>query len=75
MAQIEAGIYKYFKGGALKVLYMAHHSETLEEMIVYEALYQCRTFGKGSIWVRPLSMFNEMVEVEGEQIPRFRFVE
>ncbi|MFW6378806.1 MAG: DUF1653 domain-containing protein [Nanoarchaeota archaeon] len=75
MAQIEPGIYKHFKGGTVKVLYTAYHSETLEEMVVYEALYQCRTFGKGSIWVRPLSMFNEMVEVEGEQIPRFRFVE
>ena len=56
-------------------MYVASHSETLEKFVVYEALYECRTYGKGSIWIRPLTMFKENVEVDGKLIPRFKFIE
>lgn len=69
------GMYKHYKGGTVKVLYVANHSETLEKFVVYEALYECRTYGKGSIWIRPLEMFMEDVEIDGKKIPRFEFVE
>jgi len=68
------GIYKHFKGGKVEALFVAHHSETLEELVVYKALYECRNFGLGSYWVRPLKMFTEEVEVDGKKIPRFKYI-
>ena len=63
-------IYKHYKGNLYELLYIANHSETLEKMVVYKALY-----GEGEIWVRPLSMWNEKVFVNGEMVPRFTLVE
>lgn len=75
MTELKLGIYKHYKGGTVKVLHIANHSETLEKFVVYEALYECRTYGKGSIWIRPLTMFQENVKVDGQEIPRFKFIE
>lgn len=72
---MKKGIYKHFKGGTVRVVDVAHHSETLEEMVVYEALYECRDFGIGSLWVRPKKMFLEDVEIDGNKVPRFEFIE
>jgi hypothetical protein len=72
--KIKLGIYQHYKGGMVEVIAIANHSETLEEMIVYKTLYENRSFGKGSLWVRPSSMFLENVEVDGKSIPRFRFI-
>ena len=74
MKEIKPGIYKHFKGGKYKVLQIANHSETLEKFVIYEVLYECRTYGKGSIWARPLDMFKEDVEVNGKTVPRFKFI-
>ncbi|MDD3242356.1 MAG: DUF1653 domain-containing protein [Eubacteriales bacterium] len=60
------GRYRHYKGNEYEVLCMARHSETLETMVVYRALY-----GAGEIWVRPASMWSESVEKDGKQIPRF----
>lgn len=68
---MKLGKYKHFKGGLVEVIAIAYHSETLEEMVVYKALYECRNFGKGSIWVRPKKMFLENVLVNGKETPRF----
>ena len=46
MDNLKIGIYKHFKGGKIKVLHIANHSETLEKFVVYEVLYECRTYGK-----------------------------
>lgn len=59
-------IYKHYKGNEYKVLAIAKHSETLEDMIVYQALY-----GEGEIWVRPYSMWNEEVVLGGKKVKRF----
>ncbi|WP_010243341.1 DUF1653 domain-containing protein [Acetivibrio cellulolyticus] len=59
--------YRHFKGNEHLVLYVAKHSETLEEMVVYQALY-----GERGIWVRPLEMFMGQKEVDGELINRFK---
>ena len=69
MEEIKAGRYRHFKGNEYEVLFMAHHSETLEEMVVYRALY-----GEGGVWVRPERMWNEEVEHEGKILRRFTYL-
>ena len=68
---IETGIYKHYKGNLYEVIGIAHHSETLEELVVYKALYDTPDFGYGAIWVRPLVMFEEVVVVDGKEVKRF----
>ena len=58
--------YRHFKGNVYRVLHIAKHSETLEDMVVYQAMY-----GERGIWVRPLSMFKEEIERDGKTIRRF----
>lgn len=67
--EIKPGKYRHFKGGEYEVLCMARHSETLEDMVVYRALY-----GEGGIWVRPARMWNETVERDGETHLRFTYI-
>ena len=69
MKQRKPGRYRHFKGNEYELLCVARHSETEEEMIVYRALY-----GDGGIWVRPASMWDEMVEHNGIQCPRFQWI-
>lgn len=64
------GIYKHYKGNKYKVLGIARHSETLEEMIIYQALY-----GEMGIWVRPAHMWSEEVLVDGKRVLRFELTE
>lgn len=64
------GTYRHYKGNEYEVIGIAKHSETLEELVVYRALY-----GEGQLWVRPLRMFLEMVEVDGKFVPRFERIE
>ena len=67
---LENGIYKHHKGNLYEVVDVARHSETEEKHVVYRMLY-----GDCSLWVRPLALFIEDVQVDGEQRPRFAFVE
>ena len=67
---LKIGRYRHFKGGVYEVIGVAKHSETLEEVVVYRALY-----GDGGLWVRPLSMWNETVVHNGETIQRFTYIE
>ena len=60
------GIYRHYKGNDYEVLFVAKHTETGEELVVYRALY-----GEFGIWIRPLSMFIETVSVDGVQVQRF----
>lgn len=61
-----AGIYRHYKGQRYQVLGLARHSETLEELVVYRALY-----GEHGLWVRPVAMFAETVTVDGRPVARF----
>lgn len=63
------GRYRHFTGNEYQLLYVARHSETLEPMVVYQALY-----GERGIWVRPAAMWNEIVERDGYQGPRFTYI-
>ncbi len=69
MQEFKAGRYKHFKGMEYELLYTARHSETLEQMVVYKALY-----GEFGIWVRPASMWNETVLHEGAEVSRFTYM-
>ena len=69
MYDIKPGIYRHFKGNEYRLLYIAKHSETLEPMAVYQALY-----GEGGIWVRPASMWNDTVERDGTVYKRFTYI-
>ncbi|AGL83777.1 hypothetical protein ABH911_004016 [Pseudomonas protegens] len=68
--QLQPGLYQHYKGPQYRVFSVARHSETEEEVVFYQALY-----GDYGFWVRPLSMFLESVEVDGEQVPRFALVQ
>lgn len=69
MQEIKLGKYRHFKGMEYEVIGIAKHSETLEEMVIYRALY-----GEGGLWTRPASMWNEEVEKDGEKFLRFTFI-
>ncbi len=71
--KIKKGYYRHYKGKMYEVLGVARHSETLEEFVVYRALYKTR-FGKDTLWVRPKSIFLEKVMVDGKKVPRFAYV-
>lgn len=67
--EIKLGKYRHFKGKEYRVIGIASHSETLEPMVVYQALY-----GDAGLWVRPLHMWNEIVEKDGYHGPRFQYI-
>tara|TARA_B110000211_G_scaffold146683_1_gene167195 strand:- start:427 stop:651 length:225 start_codon:yes stop_codon:yes gene_type:complete len=66
---LKPGLYQHYKGPQYKVIHVATHSETEEQLVIYQALY-----GEFGIWARPLSMFLETVEKRGETIPRFAYL-
>jgi len=68
--ELQAGIYKHYKGNLYEVLTTAQHSETEEWMVVYKALY-----GEDGMWVRPYEMFVEKVEVDGVMVSRFELID
>ena len=69
MDKIILGKYRHYKGNLYEVIGLAKHSETLDAMVVYRALY-----GKNELWVRPASMWNEEVNVGGTLIKRFTYI-
>ncbi len=66
---MKLGKYKHYKGKEYEVIGIVKHSETLEELVVYKALY-----GTGDLWVRPIKMFEEEVDVDGQKVPRFKYL-
>ena len=68
---VRLGRYRHYKGNEYRVIGVAKHSETLEPLVVYETLYENP---EGKLWVRPLTMFVETVEVNGKKVPRFEYL-
>ena len=66
---MKKGIYRHYKGNEYELLDVALHSETLEDMVVYRALY-----GEQRLWVRPAYMWEEEVEVDGKKVKRFELI-
>ena len=69
MDELKPGRYRHFKGNEYELLGVARHSETLEPMVVYRALY-----GERGLWVRPAAMWSEQVERDGYCGPRFTYI-
>lgn len=69
MQEIKPGRYRHFKGNEYEVIGVGKHSETLEEYVIYRALY-----GEGGLWVRPAAMWNETVERDGKTYKRFTYI-
>ncbi len=74
MENFNVGTYRHYKGDLYEVIGVARHSETMEEMVVYRALYDSAEYGENALWVRPKGMFCEMVMIDGIEKPRFQFV-
>lgn len=70
MEELKRGKYRHFKGKEYMLIGVASHSETLEPMVIYKALY-----GEGRLWVRPAAMWTETVDRDGYHGPRFQFIE
>ncbi|MEG1846076.1 MAG: DUF1653 domain-containing protein [Oscillospiraceae bacterium] len=69
MNEFKLGKYRHFKGNEYEALCIAKNTETLQDMVIYKALY-----GEGGIWARPLSMWNEIVERDGKTFKRFEYI-
>nr|WP_275755130.1 DUF1653 domain-containing protein [Sulfurimonas sp. SAG-AH-194-C21] len=66
---MKTGIYEHYKGNFYDVIDTVTHSETEETLVLYRTMY-----GEKSLWVRPFLMFNETVEVNGIEVPRFKYI-
>jgi len=71
---MKLGKFQHYKGNFYEVVGVAHHSETLEALVVYRALYKHEDYGENSLWVRPKKMFCENVVIEGVEMPRFKYL-
>lgn len=72
--KVKKGIYRHYKGHKYRIIGIARHSETLEELVVYQGFYNDPKFGKNPICVRPVKLFIDDVKINGKQIPRFKFL-
>lgn len=75
VSNMKLGKYKHYKNKLYEVIGVANHSETLEKLVVYKALYESSEFGQNALWVRPYEMFNEEIEIEGKKVKRFELVD
>jgi len=71
MEKIKLGKYRHYKGNLYNVIGTAKHSETLDDYVIYEALYDNKV---SKVWIRPLKMFTEKIKVDDKLIDRFEFV-
>lgn len=70
VSNVTPGVYRHYKGNRYRVLYLAHHSESLEELVIYQPIDT-----DTGIWARPLSMWNDIVTVDGVEMKRFERIE
>lgn len=68
---ISLGLYKHYKGKLYLVIGVGKHSKSLQDLVIYQALYDDKKFGKNCLWVRPLDNFLENIIIDGQSVPRF----
>lgn len=71
---MQLGTYRHYKWNLYEVIWVAKHSETLEDLVVYKALYHSPEFGNNALRVRPKAMFEETIMIEGKPIKRFTYL-
>jgi len=74
MSEIKLGKYRHYKGKEYEVLGAGNHSETLEKLVIYKALYDSEDFGPNAIWARPYEMFFDTKNIEGKEVKRFEYI-
>ena len=74
MQELQLGRYQHYKGKFYEIIGVARHSESLEELVIYKALYDSEEFGDNALWARPKKMFLEKVLVDGKEVERFKYI-
>ena len=74
MTDVRLGNYEHYKGESYEVIGIARHSRTLEELVIYRALYDSGEFGDKALWARSKEEFLEIVNVDGKEVPRFKYI-
>jgi hypothetical protein len=74
MMNLKLGKYQHYKGKLYEVIGFAKHSETLEDFVVYKALYNSENFGNNALWIRPKSIFFEKINFERKKVCRFEYL-
>jgi cyclomaltodextrinase / maltogenic alpha-amylase / neopullulanase len=76
MSEIKLGKYRHYKhkDKEYELVGVANHSETLEKLVIYKALYEHEDYPYGSLWARPMEMFMGTVSIDGKEIPRFEYI-
>ncbi|MFH1292011.1 MAG: DUF1653 domain-containing protein [bacterium] len=74
MDSIKPGRYRHYKGKDYQVIGTGRNSETLEEMVVYQALYKSEDFGDKVLWIRPKELFLKPVMIDGKEAKRFKYI-
>jgi hypothetical protein len=71
---IQPGKYEHYKGKEYEVIGLAKDSETLQNLVIYKALYNSEEFGDNALWARPVESFLGKVNIDGEEVPRFKYI-
>ena len=74
MEELKLGKYRHFKGKKYEVIGIGHHSESLEKLVIYKALYDSEEFGTNAIWARPYDLFISEKELDGKMVKRFEYI-
>ena len=74
MTELKLGKYEHYKGKQYEIIGFARHSETLEKLIIYKALYNSEKFGNNALLARSKTMFLKNVNIDGKEIPRFKYI-
>lgn len=72
--EIKLGKYQHYKGNFYNVIHVGWHSDTLEEYVVYQGLYDSEEFGSNPVWVKTRAEFLKNVVIDGKEVPRFKFI-
>lgn len=72
--ELKQGSYRHYSGKEYELVGVGKHSETHETMVVYRALYESERFGNNALWVRPLELFTDTVEIDGKEMSRFTYL-